>query len=49
MRKFGLRIMFVQFVLAFSAYLHVFGTQFSQKFSSQSLVVGIEALSLHFS
>ncbi|WMV45450.1 hypothetical protein MTR67_038835 [Solanum verrucosum] len=31
--------MFLQFVLAFSAYLHVLGTQFSQKFSSQCSVV----------
>uniref|UniRef100_M1DCR0 Uncharacterized protein n=1 Tax=Solanum tuberosum TaxID=4113 RepID=M1DCR0_SOLTU len=37
--------MFLQFVLAFSAYLHVLGTQFSQKFNSQCLVVGIAALS----
>ncbi|WMV29129.1 hypothetical protein MTR67_022514 [Solanum verrucosum] len=31
--------MFLQFVLAFSAYLHVLGTQFSQKFTSQCSVV----------
>ncbi|WMV25944.1 hypothetical protein MTR67_019329 [Solanum verrucosum] len=31
--------MFLQFVLALTAYLHVLGTQFSQKFSSQCSVV----------
>ncbi|WMV49485.1 hypothetical protein MTR67_042870 [Solanum verrucosum] len=32
-----------------SAYLHDLGTQFSQKFNSQCLVVGIATLSFYFS
>ena len=47
MHEFSLRIMFPQFVLAFSAYFHVIGTHFSQKLSSQCLVVGFEALYLY--
>ncbi|WMV20229.1 hypothetical protein MTR67_013614 [Solanum verrucosum] len=38
--------MFLQFVLAFSAYLHVLGTQFSQKFSSQCSVVQVLSIQI---
>ena len=49
MHEFSLRIIFPQFVLAFLGYLHVLGTQFSQKLRSQCLEVGIAELSLYLS
>ena len=44
MREFSIRIMFPQFVLAFSVYLHVLGTQFTQKDSFSYEEVPVEIL-----